>query len=168
MSNQPPQRPSIAVTAIIQESVLIGASTFIGEFCFVRSGTEIGEGCVIGSFVGIEACVRIGNFTSIQSRCHLTSGVVIGENCFFGPGVITMNDRLMAHGRPSMPYELSAPVVEQGARIGGGVMLLPGAIIRENAFVYAGSVVSGTVEPGQIVTGNPARPIGIVPRSEWL
>lgn len=168
MSATSAQRTGVAATAVVQEGVLIGASTFIGEFCFVRSGTEIGEGCIIGSFVGIETFVRIGNFTSIQSRCHLTSGLVIGENCFFGPGVLTMNDRVMAHGRPSVPFQLSAPVVERGVRIGGGVLLLPGSIVKENAFVYAGSVVSGTVEPGQIVAGNPARPIGVVPRSEWL
>ena len=168
MSNPPIQRPNVARTAVVQEGVLIGTSTFIGEFSFVRSGTEIGDGCVIGSFVGIEAFVRIGGFTSIQSRCHLTSGLVIGESCFFGPGVITMNDRTMAHGRPSVPFQLTAPVVERGARIGGGALLLPGSIVKENAFVYAGSVISGTVGPGQIVAGNPARPIGVVPRSEWL
>jgi maltose O-acetyltransferase len=41
--------------------------------------------------------------------------------------------------------------------IGGGVILLPGVRVGDDAIIGAGSVVTREVPPGATVIGNPAR-----------
>ena len=48
-------------------------------------------------------------------------------------------------------------IVEARAKIGGGVVLLPGVTVGAGALVGGGSVVSRDVPPGKVVMGNPAR-----------
>jgi UDP-2-acetamido-3-amino-2,3-dideoxy-glucuronate N-acetyltransferase len=54
----------------------------------------------------------------------------------------------------------SRTVVERGASIGGGAVILPGVHIGHNAMVGAGAVVTRDVPPFAIVIGNPARITG--------
>ena len=53
-------------------------------------------------------------------------------------------------------------VVEQGASIGAGAVVLPGIRIGSNAMVAAGAVVTRSVPPNAIVVGNPAKIVGYV------
>ena len=76
--------------------------------------------------------------------------VVIEDDVFIGPGVITLNDKLMGGA-------LAYPRICRGARIGGGSVILPGIVIGENATVGAGSVVTRSVPAKVVVAGNPAR-----------
>lgn len=48
-------------------------------------------------------------------------------------------------------------VIEDGAFIGAGSIILPGARIGRGAYVAAGSVVTGPVAAGTLAAGNPAR-----------
>jgi acetyltransferase-like isoleucine patch superfamily enzyme len=153
---------------VVQAAVTIGAGTRLGNFVFIRSDTVIGRDCTIGSFVDIEGDVRIGDRVSLQSSCYITRGVVIEDDVFCGPRVITMNDKKMSHGRPALVFERAAPRIRRAARVGGGVALLPGVVVGENAFVGAGSVVTKDVPDGAIVFGNPARQVGVVPDDERL
>ncbi len=43
--------------------------------------------------------------------------------------------------------------------IGYGSIILPGTVIGDNVIIGAGSVVRGKIENGQVVLGNPARPV---------
>jgi acetyltransferase-like isoleucine patch superfamily enzyme len=47
--------------------------------------------------------------------------------------------------------------------IGPGSLILPNVKIGKGAVVVAGSVVSGSVPPGIVVQGNPARPVARCP-----
>lgn len=157
----------IATTAQVADDFRLGELSRVGEFCFVRDRVIIGARSSIGSYVGLEGDVEIGDDVSVQSGCHITRGVRIGNLAFLGPRVVTMNDRRMVYRRP-MPFVPAPPIIGRAARIGGATALLPGCRIGENAFVSAGSVVSGEVPPAMVVAGNPARVVGEVPRSEWL
>ena len=133
----------------VQNDVVIGTGTRVGSFVIIHSGARIGLGCTIGSHSNICAAV-IGNRVSIQTGCHITRGVTIEDDVFVGPGVVTLNDRMMTGN-------LSFPTIRRGARIGGGSVLLPGVTIGENVTVGSGSVVTRDVAPGTTVFGNPAR-----------
>ncbi|SMH41040.1 acyltransferase [Azospirillum agricola] len=61
-----------------------------------------------------------------------------------------------AHG---MEETVAGLVIEEGAFIGAGSILLPGVRIGRGAYVAAGSVVAADVPPGMLVAGNPARVI---------
>ena len=54
-------------------------------------------------------------------------------------------------------WELLPTVVERGARIGSGAVILGGVRIGEGALVGAGAVVTRDVAPGEVVAGGPAR-----------
>jgi acetyltransferase-like isoleucine patch superfamily enzyme len=154
--------------SVIFPDVSVGETTRIGNFVLIRSNTTIGESCTIGSYVDIEGEVLIGDHVSLQSGCYITRGVVIEDEVFCGPRIITMNDKRIAHRRPTLVFVRAAPRIRRGARVGGGSVLLPGVTIGENALVGAGSVVTRDVPDGAIVAGNPARLVGNVPPEEWL
>lgn len=133
----------------VQEDVAIGEGTRVGSMTILHSGARIGRDVTIGSHCNICES-RIGDRVSIQTGCHVTRGVVLEDDVFLGPGVITLNDKLL--GGP-----LSAPVVKRGAKVGGGSVLLPGIVVGEDAIVGAGSVVTKDVPAGAVLVGEPAR-----------
>jgi acetyltransferase-like isoleucine patch superfamily enzyme len=148
--------------------VVIGDGTRVGNFVLIREPTRIGTDCVIGSYVDIEGDVTIGQRVSLQSGGYFTRGVVIEDDVFCGPRVVTMNDKRMTYRRPHLAFVRAAPRILRAARVGGGVVLLPGVTVGANALVGAGSVVTRDVPDGAIVVGNPARVIGTVPEADRL
>lgn len=56
-----------------------------------------------------------------------------------------------------MKETVASIVIEDGAFIGAGSILLPGVRIGRGAYVAAGAVVTADVAPGTLVAGNPAR-----------
>ncbi|MDQ7779241.1 MAG: acyltransferase, partial [Planctomycetota bacterium] len=65
-------------------------------------------------------------------------------------------------GLPIMhrPIEFAPVIIEDGADIGAGAILLPGVRIGRQAQVGAGSVVTGNVPAHYVVAGCPARRLG--------
>jgi acetyltransferase-like isoleucine patch superfamily enzyme len=90
--------------------------------------------------------------------------VAIGDEVFVGHGVVFINDRVpraAVGGRlqTDADWELLESVVEDGASIGSGAVILGGVRIGAGAVVGAGSVVTRDVEPSAVVVGNPASPL---------
>jgi acetyltransferase-like isoleucine patch superfamily enzyme len=54
-------------------------------------------------------------------------------------------------------WQLERSMVERGAAIGSGAVIMAGVRIGAEAIVGAGAVVTRDVRAGVIVTGNPAR-----------
>jgi UDP-2-acetamido-3-amino-2,3-dideoxy-glucuronate N-acetyltransferase len=82
---------------------------------------------------------------------------------FVGHGVVFINDK---HPRSTTAdgslegeddWTLLPTVVERGASIGSGAVILGGIRIGEGAMIGAGAVVTRDVEPRETVVGNPAR-----------
>ena len=56
-------------------------------------------------------------------------------------------------------WELLPTVVERGASLGSGAVILGGVTIGAAATVGAGAVVTRDIAPNETVVGNPARPL---------
>jgi UDP-2-acetamido-3-amino-2,3-dideoxy-glucuronate N-acetyltransferase len=127
-------------------------------------GCRIGESTRIGPFVEIQRGVEIGARCKVQSHTFVCEGVRIGDGVFIGHGVVFINDKVpratTSHGglKRHDDWTLLETVVEDGASIGSGAVILGGVRIAAGALVGAGAVVTKDVETGEIVVGIPAAP----------
>jgi UDP-2-acetamido-3-amino-2,3-dideoxy-glucuronate N-acetyltransferase len=142
----------------ICETTKVGDGTTIWAFAHVLPGAVIGQNVNINDHVFIENDVIVGDRVTVKSGVQLWDGIELQDDVFVGPNVTFTNDRFPR----SKQYPDSFPrtVVEKGASIGGGAVILPGLRIGQNAMVGAGAVVTRDVPPFAIVVGNPARITG--------
>lgn len=126
-------------------------------------GCRIGDNTRIGPFVEIQRGAVIGANCKIQSHTFICDGVTIEDDVFVGHGVVFINDKSPRATRPAgglqtaADWELAPVIVERGASLGSGAVVLGGVRIGAEALVGAGAVVTKDVEAGAVVVGNPAR-----------
>ncbi|MGO4716620.1 acyltransferase [Bradyrhizobium sp. 2TAF24] len=125
-------------------------------------GCTIGEGTSIGPFVEIQKDATVGRLCKISSHSFICSGVTLGDEVFVGHGVMFINDRApraTVEGRRASDgdWRLETTLVEDGASIGSGAIILCGLTIGRGAMVGAGAVVTGDVAAGAVVAGVAAR-----------
>ncbi len=97
----------------------------------------------------------------------MSGTITIGEHAFFGHGVrvLTGTHDVTKRGRErqeAIPDAGRDIVVEEGAWVGSGAMLLGPCRVGAHAVVAAGAVVSSDVAPETLVAGVPARVVGPV------
>jgi len=120
---------------------------------------------VYGDFTAISPRnIRVGNNVAINhgvfllGRTGITIGndVVLSARCMLIDGGLALDD-----SAPTVERAHSgAPIVlEDGAWLGAGAIVLAGVTIGRNSVVGAGSVVTRDVPTDTVVAGNPARPI---------
>lgn len=141
-------------------SSAIGDGSRIWQFTIVLSEAVIGKDCNICSHCFVENDVIIGDRVTVKSGVQLWDGLRIEDDVFIGPNVSFTNDRFPRSRKK--PERFSQTVLEAGASIGAGAVVLPGVTICRNAMVGAGAVVTRSVPPNAIVVGNPAKIIGYV------
>jgi acetyltransferase-like isoleucine patch superfamily enzyme len=145
----------------------LGENCLIGDNAGIRERCTIGDGVLVGRSVTVENDTTIGSRTKIQSGAYITAYVTLEEDVFIAPMVVTTNDNYM--GRTERRFaELKGCTVRRGARIGGGVHILPGIEIGEEAFVATGSIVTRDVAPKTLVMGAPAKAVHAVAEEELL
>jgi len=98
--------------------------------------------------------VKIGKNCKIQTNAFIPEGVDIWDNVFIGPNVTFCNVK-----HPMKDEKYCGAIVQHGAVIGAGAIILPNMAISYNAVVGAGSVVVKNVHNNTTVVGNPAKPI---------
>jgi maltose O-acetyltransferase len=98
------------------------------------------------------------NFNAVFLDC---AAITIGDRAQLGPAV-----QLLAADHPLDPearqqgLENAKPImIGADAWLGGGAIVLPGVTIGENSVIGAGSVVTKSVPPNVVATGNPCRVI---------
>jgi UDP-2-acetamido-3-amino-2,3-dideoxy-glucuronate N-acetyltransferase len=145
------------------DDVVFGDNVAVYSFTNLY-GCKIGDNTRIGPFVEIQRGVQVGANCKIQSHAFICTGVEIEDEVFVGHGVIFINDkfpRATTEGslQDEGDWELLPTTVERGATLGSGAVVGGGVRIGRGAMVGAGAVVTRDVEPGQVVVGNPARPL---------
>ncbi|MBK8481203.1 MAG: acyltransferase [Proteobacteria bacterium] len=138
-----------------------------GVLVFHPEQIEIGDDVYVGHQTILKGYYRgrltIGSGTWIGQLCFLHAGgnLTIGRDVGIGPGVkiVTSSHRLDSTAVPILraPLDFAPVVIEEGADIGVGAIVLPGVTIGARAQVGAGAVVTRDVAPLAIVAGNPAR-----------
>ncbi|MDQ2967059.1 MAG: N-acetyltransferase [Actinomycetota bacterium] len=157
-------RPSNEAPHRLIDDVAFGKDVVVHSFVNLY-GCKIGAGTRIGTFVEVQRGALIGERCKIQSHTFICDGVVIGDEVFVGHGVVFINDKApravtdSGELKSGEDWQLSPTVVEDGASIGSGAVVLGGVRIGSGSLVGAGAVVTRDVPPHGVVAGNPARVI---------
>src|SRR5436309_9743580 len=126
-------------------------------------GCRIGEETRIGPFVEIQRDAVVGARCKIQSHAFICTGVTIEDEVFVGHGTLFINDKFpratteVGELKNEGEWLLAPIVVEKGAALGSGAIVLGGVRIGAGALIGAGAVVTRDVAPGETVAGVPAR-----------
>ena len=157
-----PGQPANEAPFRLIENVEFGEDVIVWSFTNLY-GCRIGDRTRIGAFVEIQAGAVIGSSCKISSHTFICDGVEIQDDVFVGHGVRFVNDKYPRattdDGAPKTPgdWPLQQTVVERGASLGSGVVVLGGVRIGAGALVGAGAVVTHDVPPNGTVMGVPAR-----------
>lgn len=146
---------TICAGAVVYAGARIGRSAIVGDQSQVRERSVLGEGSVLGRGSTIDFDTSVGARVSIQTLVYVTAATVVQDDVFIGPGVMMTNDNAM--GRHPRGEPLHGAVLKRACRVGGGVVLAPGVVIGEEAFVAAGAVVVRDVGAREVVMGVPGR-----------
>jgi UDP-2-acetamido-3-amino-2,3-dideoxy-glucuronate N-acetyltransferase len=144
------------------DDVEFGTGVAVGPFVNLY-GCSIGDDTRIGPFVEIQRGALVGARCKVQSHSFVCEGVTIEDDVFVGHGVVFVNDKYpratTPDGRLQGPedWTMLETVVERGASLGSGAIVLGGVRIGAGATVGAGAVVSRDVAAGETVAGVPAR-----------
>lgn len=135
---------------VIESKVDIGKNCRIGPFAHIRSDVHIGDNVEIGNFVEL---VRTTVEDGAKIKHHTYLGdALIGKRVNVGAGTITAN----FDGKNK-----NKTIIEDGASIGVGAILIAPVRIGQGAILGAGCVVlkNHNVPKGATVVGLPARVI---------
>ena len=149
-------------TAIVEDGATIGSGTAVWHHAHVREGASVGSDCTLAKNVYVDAGVVIGDRVKLQNNVSVYAGVELEDDVFVGPSAVFTNDRVpRAHNEE---WELAHTLIRQGASIGANSTLVAGIVVAEWAMVAAGSVVTRSIAPHELVAGNPARRLGWICR----
>ncbi len=137
------------------ESDQIGRGTRVWAFAHILPEARVGMDCNICDHVFIENNVELGDRVTIKCGVQLWDGTWVGDDVFIGPNATFTND-LWPRSR-EWPEKFADTIIENGASIGAGAVILPGITIGRGAMIGAGAVVTRSVPPHAVVVGNPGR-----------
>jgi UDP-2-acetamido-3-amino-2,3-dideoxy-glucuronate N-acetyltransferase len=155
-------RPSNDAPFRLIDDVDFGENVVVSSFTNLY-GCRIGDETRIGPFVEIQRDAVVGARCKIQSHTFICTGVELEDEVFVGHGTLFINDKFpratTAEGalKSEADWQLAPTVVERGAALGSGAVVLGGIRIGAQALIGAGAVVTRDVSPGETVAGVPAR-----------
>ena len=160
-TSEGPER--IASSATVEAGAAIGPGTSVWDLAHVRQGATVGIGCVVGRGVFIDHDVVVGDHCKIQNNALIYAPAVLGPGVFVGPAAVITNDRIpravLPDGRRKVSDDWSpvGVVVDEGASIGAGAVVIGGVHVGSWSLVAAGAVVEREVPSFALVAGVPAR-----------
>ncbi len=133
------------IASVVEEAVL-EKGVQVGPFSHLRPGAHLEEGVRVGNYAEVKNS-RLGR-QSLVNHFSYVGDAQVGANVNIGAGTVTCN----FDGK-----EKHQTVIEDGAFIGSGTMLVAPVRIGAGAATGAGSVVTRDVPAGAVVVGVPAR-----------
>lgn len=120
--------------------------------------------------IRISPSLRVKNWLLRRLGATVGSRVSLGLEAtpdVFFPNRITLEDdaivgydaTLLCHEFLQDEVRIGDVVIEAGAMVGAGAIVLPGVVVGEDAQVAANSLVTDDVPPGATVAGVPAEPV---------
>jgi acetyltransferase-like isoleucine patch superfamily enzyme len=115
----------------------------------------------------------IGDRTVIGHQCSFVVGkrITIGRDCLlawnvrlFDTSGHPLDPEARRRGEPCPPEDVQPIVIGDNVWIGQQSVIFPGVTIGDGSVVSACSVVRANVPPYTVVSGNPAVPVGQLPR----
>jgi acetyltransferase-like isoleucine patch superfamily enzyme len=145
----------------------IGRGTMIGPDVALSAGLAPGQVCVTDPVVSIGDRCLIGRGSGVVG--HLS--IIIGDDVWTGHQVYITDQN---HGYERLDVPISRQlmperpvVIGDGAWLGHGSVVLPGATIGRHVVVAANSVVTGALPDHCVAAGAPARVIRQLIDGEW-
>jgi len=157
---------TICCGAVVYAGAEIGHRSIVGDQSQVRERGVLGEHSVLGRGSTLDFDTVVGARVSVQTLVYITAGTIVEDDVFIGPGVTMTNDDTMARHGPETG--LRGATLRRACRLGGGVVLTPGVVIGEEAFIAAGAVVVRDVPDRAVVMGVPGRVVRQVTAADLL
>jgi len=151
-------------TSVIDEGAKLGAGTRIWHFCHLMPLSVVGKNCTIGQNVFIDNNAVVGDGVKVQNNVSIYNGVELEDDVFIGPSVVftnVINPRSFVERKK----EFKKTIVRKGASIGANATILCGIEIGQYALIGAGAVITKSVLPFALMTGNPAAQSGWVSKA---
>lgn len=145
---------------MVEPGAVIGYGTRVWHHAHIRTGAVVGAGVNLGKNVYVDDGAVIGDRVKIQNNVSVFAGVTLEDEVFVGPSAVFTNDLFPRATNPS--WEVVATLVRRGASIGANATIVCGTELGEYCTVGAGAVVTRSLEPNELVVGNPAHRIGWV------
>jgi UDP-2-acetamido-3-amino-2,3-dideoxy-glucuronate N-acetyltransferase len=141
--------------AALCDSPHIGLGSNVCAFAHVLSTARVGENCKISANTFVDNQVTLGNRVTVLPGARLFAGTQLHDDVHVGPNVC------IAHA-PCVASIPASTHVRSGVELGANAVIAPGITIGVQAKVLAGAVVTRSVPPHAIVSGNPAQIVGYV------
>ncbi|MEO3387328.1 DapH/DapD/GlmU-related protein [Mesorhizobium sp. CAU 1741] len=145
--------------AHVDDSVTLGEGTRVWQFASITRGTVMGRGCSVSPLAMLDGSVY-GDRVIVSGGVMAGAGFRVGSDVFLGPNVVLANDMWPFTDKTGYRDELLrdgehwAVVIEDGAAIGAGAIVLPGIRIGKGAVVAAGAAVERDVAAGEVYRRN--------------
>ena len=142
---------------VLEEGVLV----FHADRVHLGAHVYVGHQTILKGYHQNELVIGDGTWIGQQCFFHAAGGIRIGAAVGIGPGVKLLTSTHREAGRQTpilhAPLDMAPIVVDDGADLGVGSIVMPGVTIGRGAQVGAGSVVTADVAPFAVVAGVPAR-----------
>lgn len=139
--------------SVVGADCILGDGTVVWEFAKVIRGAKIGRDSVIGSCAIVDGAT-IGDRCRISHGAQIHPGSLLGDDVFIGPAAILCNDLWPSTSKEGFDAEAlktrHTVIIEDGASIGAGAVILPGVRIGKGAVIAAHATVDQDVAAGSV------------------